>query len=426
MIRLTIYIILAIMLALGAAWMTTNPGQILITWQGWEVRFSMAVMVLLVLFYTVMLWFTVWLFKKLNISTYFTDPKRLAAKRKKGENDLDLAWSAFALEEYKAAIKFGLRAKSKLGENGSVLRLLASATSKIGESKNPYLDALKASSASMVWVDKQQLDHYLYQRSWGDAAPLVQKMLDSHPNNKELLKLAFLLLARLGNWQEAKLALLNARREKGAMTPSMYKHYSAVIDYCLAQEKKAAGSKMESLNLLKSSLKSDPMFAPAALSAARLYIEQDDRKSAEKILTAIWKQAPNAELSETIAELYPQESSGETFRRIKKITEPASDFSESHHLLASVAIDSEQWPDARRALESIINSNMASKTTYQTLALLERKQKSDKKASDKFIEKSENTKADNYWQCNDCHKIFPHYLPTCTHCHEFDSIEWSR
>lgn len=426
MIRLTVYILLALSIALLASWFASNPGQVLITWQDWEIRFSTAILIFLVVIYTGLLWTAVWVMRKLNIFAYFSDPIRLAAKRAKGEHDLDQAWSAYALEDYKEAIKFGLRAKSILGESGGVLRLLASAILKKGEDKNPYLERLKASPASASWVLSQELRHSLDQQSWSKALPLVQDMLKSHPRNKSLLKLDFLLSARLGDWQATKTTLENATREKGTLNSVEQKHFSAVIDYCLALEEKAAGNKNESLRLVKLALKNDASFAPAALLGARVYIEQDDKKAAEKLLTAIWKLNPNGEIAELVAELYPLESSGETFRRLKKIAESAPTFSESHHLLADAAIAAEQWPVARRALEAVINSDQASKKTYQTLALLERKQKSDQIASDKLLEKSETAPFDNHWSCSSCHKSSTHYTPVCQKCDEFDKIAWFR
>tara|TARA_R110002096_G_scaffold436105_1_gene668093 strand:- start:112068 stop:113351 length:1284 start_codon:yes stop_codon:yes gene_type:complete len=426
MIRLTVYILLALSIALLASWFASNPGQVMITWQEWEIRFSTAVLIFLVVIYTGLLWAAIWVMRKLNIFAYFSDPKRLAAKRAKGERDLDQGWSAYALEDYKEAIKFGLRAKSILGESGGVLRLLASASLKKGEDKNPYLERLKASPASAPWVLSQELGHSLEQQSWSAAVPMVQDMLKSHPHNKSLLKLDFLLSARLGNWQVAKAALEKAIREKGTLNPGEQKHFPAVIDYCLALEEKAAGNKNESLRLVKLALKNDPSFAPAALLGARVCIEQDNKKEAEKILGAIWKVNPNIEVAELLAELYPLESSGETFRRLKKVTESAPTFSESHHLMADAAIAAEHWPDAHRALEAVINSDQASKRTYQTLALLERKQKNDQVASDKLLEKSERAPSDNHWVCSSCQKSPTHYTPVCEKCGAFDKISWFR
>lgn len=420
MIRLTGYIVLAVFIALCAAWVSSNPGEVLIDWQGWEVRFSVTVFVFMALFYAFLIWALLWLTRRLNIFAFLHSPKRLAAIRAKAESELDQAWSEYALGDYKQAIKFGLRAKAKLRDDHNVLRLLASATLKLGEAKNPYMEKLAASKKSAVWTQTQELETKLEQKLWQGAKTLVQKMLLTHPGNHYLLELDFLLSARLGDWQLASVALQNALKQKGVIKKRA--HYRAVIDYLLALEEKAAGKRVETLDLLKSSLKNEPSFSPAALSAARYYIEQDDKKAAEKILKSIWKVAPNKELADIIIDLYPLESSAETFRRIKKLCDSAPDFLQSRHLLAKSAIAAEHWPEARKALENAINSNQVTKTTYQLFALLERKQKNDQESAKKYDLMSETAVADKIWSCSECNKQSEHYVPICSQCGEFDCV----
>lgn len=426
MIRLTAYILLALTIALSASWFASNSGQVSIVWQEWEVRFSVAVLISLLIIYTAFLWLSVWIIRKLNIFTYFSNPKRLAARRAKGEKNLDQAWSSYALGDYKKSIKFGLRARSTLGEGGDVLRLLASATRKQSNDENPYLDQLKSSLVSAPWVLTQELDRSLKKQAWPSAMLLVQAMLKSYPRNRLLLTLNVSLSAQLGNWQAAKEGLGRVIKEKGTLKPAEQKHLSAVIDYCLALEEKAAGNKHECISLLKSALKSSPSFAPAAQLGARVYIDQGDQKSAEKFLINIWKKSPNSEIADLLTNLFPLEIKGERFKRLKAISMSGSKFSENYHLLADQAILMEQWPDARSALQAVIGSGQASKKTYQSLALLERKQKNDKQASNKLIKKSEIAPPDNHWFCSSCRTAPAHYTAVCQKCDTFDKIIWFR
>ena len=426
MIRLTFYILLAIMIAVGAAWISSNPGDVLISWQGWEIRFSVAVLVFLSFLYTAFIFAIIRLLKWLNFSRYFSSPERLAAKRTKAGQDLDQAWSSYALGDYADAIKFGLRAKAKLGEDHNVLRLLASATRMLGEDKNPYLDALKKSDLSTTWVDKQELDDLISLKSWNRAKPLIARMLQHHPKNGQLLLLDFICNTHLNRWKEAKSALETLSKNKGSIDPIRLKRYSAVIDYCLALEAKAAGLKSESHSLLKAALKSDPTYSAAALAYARGFIEQDDKKSAEKVVFQAWKYGPTDELGELFTELYPLESNSETYRRVKRLIEENPSEPESRHLLAGSAINAQKWPDARQALNDLINSKRASKKTYHLLALLERRQKNDLKASEEFSAKAEKAVMDPTWGCTTCNAIPAHYNPHCSNCGDFDSIRWSN
>ena len=424
MIRFTSYILLALFFALCAYWISSNPGQVLITWQGWEIRFSVAVMVFLTAIYTILIWMTLRLLKWLNIFSFLRDPKRLAAKRAKAEKDLDLAWSAYMLGDDKDAIKHGLRAKSKIGDDHNILRLLASATNRLGESKNPYLEKLKESSESALWVKKIELDKLTEQKDWAAAKPLISSMLETYPNNEFLLRENFFISARLSNWQDAQAALLIAEKHK-TFSAQDSKHYKAVIEYCLSLEEKAAGHKPESVKLIKSALKNDPAFAPAAITAAHSYIEQGDSNAAQKVISAAWKHAPNNELAELAEDLYPQESSAESFRRLKKMADSKPHNIESSHLIAKSAINAEQWPVAHEALQSSIDSDRATKTTYQLKALLEKKQKNDTSNAAEYEKKSELATEDHHWKCSSCHTISEHYTPICADCGAFDRINWT-
>ena len=418
MIRLTFYMITALLISLAAAWVASNPGQIVITWQGWEIRSTIAVFIFLAFLYTAAIWAFLRLLKWLNISSYLGSPQRLAAKRQKGELDLDRAWSALALGDHSQATKMGLRAKSKLGEDHNVLRLLASATKQSGKVENPYFEALKKEPQSAPWVLKHELDHLIECKSWEEALPVAERMLIEHPDNGELLEIRFSLLVRLGRWFEANEAL----KSKGGFTSLQKGHLKAVIEYCLALEEKAAGKKTEAQTLTRSALKNDATFAPAAILSARLYLEQGDQKAAEKILNAIWKRSPNSEIAEMLIDLYPLESATEIYRRIKATSDKMPEFTERQHLLARAALDAGHWPEARQALELNIASGKPTKTTYQLLAQLESKQKNDDVAAQKYIDLSEKLKSDSPWECSVCLNPTQHYVPICPSCQEFDSL----
>ena len=418
MIRLTLYIVTALSISLIAAWVASNPGQIIITWQGWEIRTTIAVFIFFIVLYTAAILASLKLLKWLNILSYLSSPQRLAGKRKKGALDLDQAWSALALGDHEQAIKMGLRAKSKLGEDHNVLRLLASATKQSGKIENPYFEALKSAPHSAPWVLKQELDQLIELKSWEEALPIANKMLSERPGNRYLAEVQLMLLAHLGLWHDAKEAL----NLKGGISPSQKAHLKAMVEYCIALEEKAAGRKIEAQALTKSALKKDPKFGPAAILSARLYLEQGDQKEAGKILNAIWKRSPNSEIANMLIDLNPLESATETYRRIKSVSEKMPEHTERQQLLARAAIDAGHWPEARQALELNIASGKPTKTTYQLLAQLERKQKNDDAAAQKFVVLSEALKDDSPWVCRECLSPTQHYVPVCSTCQEFDSL----
>lgn len=426
MIRLTYFSIIGIVIALCAYWITSNPGQVLINWQGWEIRFSVGALIILIILYTFTFLMVLKLLRWLNIANFLSNPKRLAIKRAKAENLLDQAWGSYALGDFELALKQGQKAKSANGENNSVLRLLAKVTQKLEKEENPYLEKLKLSSGNNIWVHKQDLNKQLQDKNWHAAKEIVSLMLEEHPKNPYLLKEAIMLNARLSDWENAKNSISSMEKNRSFFAKSDLNHIKAVIDYALALEEKAAGKKTDALSLLKKSLKNDPSFAPAALAAIKTLMEQDDFKTAEKILKAIWKIAPNDELSDSALDLNPQESSTETYRRLKVLCDSAPHFAESQHLLAKAAIAAKHWPEARKALDTLIGSDKASKETYMLLAKLEAKQKNDYDAETKFQKVAEQKPHGNKWLCHACGSNPQHYFPVCDECGEFDSVKWSK
>ena len=423
MIRLFLYALIATFIALFASWVFSNPGQIFMQWQDWEIRLTFALFIVLLIFYTAFILFFDRFIRWLKESLQLNSPKRLARKRELGQLELDQAWSLLVLDDFTQAVKLGKSAQSKLGtKDTNVLRLLASATKYMKGGSNPYMNQLKQSKKAAIWVYKQDLDDLIAKKSWGKALNAVESMLDIYPKNSFLLDMKFSLYAKQSKWNEAAESLAQAHKVSGTYTQPRYKHLKAVIDYCRALEEKAGGRKAESLELARSAIKNDPEFIAANLFAARLFIERNERKSAEKILGALWALLPNFETAQLLIDLYPTESSTETFRRIKKLTDPYQNSVENNHLIARVAIEANHWPEAKKALERNISSATATKTTYQLLASLEQQQKKDNVAVSKYMKLSEAAPVDTYWACNSCLTHEKYYLPLCPACGEFDSI----
>lgn len=426
MIRLTVFSIFGIAIALCAAWISANPGDILISWQGWEIRFSVAVFVMLMIVYTAAMLLFLKILRWMNISALLGSPKRMAAKREKAEKMMDQAWGAYVLDDYEGAIKFALRAKNTIGESNEILRLLASATNALGKDKNPYFEKLQTQENNKVWTGKIKLKKLLEQKDWSCAKSQITLLREHAPKNPWLLEQYIYTSARTSNWQETSNAISLAEKQRGVMKPAQLKALKAATQYALALEEKARGNKTECASLLKAALKSNPAFSPAALALAKLNLEQGDPSATEKVIRQIWQKAPNDELAELILEIQPEESSNETYRRIKKLTESAPDFVESAHLLAETAINAEHWPEARAALNKIIGSKDEAPKSYSLLAKLEEKQKEDSETAEKHQKKAASLSHHNQWVCEHCNTKHKHYVPLCNSCGEFNKISWQR
>ncbi len=422
MIRLALYIILAIVFALSAVWFADHPGALQINWQGWEVRMSMAIFSFLVLLYSLSIWILFKLYRWFKTGNPLTSPKRQATRREKGLTQLDLGWSAMAVKDNATALKHGKKAQRLLGflaQDNGPLRLLLAASE--GKEHQKFLTQSEQKPNMKLLVLKSRLDHETDEQK---ALDILQEMEKSSPANPWIKRQIFDRLTHLGKWVEAREELNKMTKAKMGDAAQL-KSLTATLCYSQALEADIANKKTMAKNLAQESLKNNPSFIPAALLLGRFYLSQGDKTRARKVIEAIWKIAPHPDLGELFLKLDPMESSSEKFKRVQKLTKLNMGNINSLHFLAKVALDTEHWADAKQALDKIISAKMTTQETYHLLARLETLQKQDEAAAAAYLALADTAENKPNWQCDTCHHALQNYTATCPECHSYGHINWS-
>lgn len=419
MIRLGLYLTLAIALALGAVWFADQPGSLQITWRGWEVRMTVAVFCLLALLYTLLCLSLYKLYRWFRTDNPLTSPKRQASRRKKGQAELDLGWSALCIHDQAAAIKHGKKARGLLPKENGPLHLLLAAS---GDADNQeYLDLLSDNPSSQMLALKHRLDRALADHETQNAHNILLKMQELKPTSPWISQRLFDILTRLGSWAEAAQELTKMAKAKTLEAPEQ-KRLSAVINYAQALEADLAGQKKSAHDFCRQALKNDPAFIPAALLLGRHHLAEGAPAKAAKAMQTIWKVAPHPDLAQFFLKLAPLESPSEKFRRIQKFTALNANHRHSLHFLAKVALDTDHWAEAKQALDSLVSHGQARAETYHLLARLERLQKQDETAAEAHMAQAAEMPEDPRWQCTACDTPRQNYTATCPTCHSFGQV----
>jgi len=418
MIRLALYITLAIFLALGAVWLADNPGTLLLNWQGREIRMSAAIFGLLIFLYTVLCWYLFKLYRWFRTDNPLKSPKRMESRRQKGLAELDLGWAALAVQDKAAALKHGKKARSLLPMDNGPLRLLLRVTT--GKAQEDYLRLLEESPNSKLSALKFRFDK---KSSPQDSLAILQEMRKLRPENIWISRKIFDISAQTHHWAEAKQELSGLGKSKAIDTETQ-KHLSGVIYYCQALEADLSGQKKDACDLALQALKNTPSFAPAALLLARLYQAQSEKSKARKIIEATWKICPHPDLGQFFLDLEPMESPSEKFRRIQKFAALNDNALHSLHLLAKVSLDTAHWGEAKQALEKVLAGNMATHETYHLLSRLEILQKNDQQAAEGHMASAAEAAPNPAWHCGACGTKQKNYVANCPDCHAFGSILW--
>ncbi|MBL4767451.1 MAG: hypothetical protein JKY94_06985 [Rhodobacteraceae bacterium] len=419
MIRLGLYLTLAIALALGAVWFADQPGSLQLTWRGWEVRMTVAVFCLLALLYTLLCLSLYKLYRWFRTDNPLTSPKRQASRHHKGQIELDLGWSALCIDDRAAALNHGKKARSLLPATNGPLHLLLAASDDADSQK--YLDLLSDNENTRMVALKQRLDQALANHKTQNAHNILLQMQTLKPTSPWISHRLFDILTRLGSWAEAAQELTKMAKAKTLEVPEQ-KRLSAVINYAQALEADLAGQKKTAHDFTRQALKNDPAFIPAALLMGRHHLAEGAPAKAAKAMQTIWKIAPHPDLAQFFLKLAPMESPSEKFRRIQKFTALNADHRHSRHFLAKVALDTDHWAEAKQALDNLVTNGQARAETYHLLARLERLQKQDEAAAEAHLVQAAEMPADPPWQCTACNTPRQNYTATCPTCHSFGQV----
>ncbi|WP_417316584.1 heme biosynthesis protein HemY [Emcibacter sp.] len=421
MTRLTFYIILGVLIALGAAWMVAQPGEMVLTWRSWELRMSFATLTILVLLYSVTLWLLFRLWRALRYANPLHSPQRQAARRRRGHRELDLGWSAWALGDTAEALKHARRARTDLPRENGPLLLLSQC--EMEKRRIGILEDLRAKPETAPFALNALLDEAMEEEDYVLALSLARELSTLAPTNRRILKKLFDIEVHHGKWNAAADTLKTARRNK-VLDAEEIAHLESLLSYIRAVEADVSGQRADALDLALDAQKKDPGFTPAAQLAARILISRKENGRARKVLENAWKAGPHPELADLFIELAPMESPTERLRRVQQFIRLNPDHAESLHLLAERAIEASHWPEARQALDTLVKAGRATVRTYNLSARLEQKQKKDQIAAEKYLEKAMAAKRDGHWLCRDCGHQPRHYTANCPECDRFDGLEW--
>lgn len=421
MIRLGFYITLAILLALGAVWFADHPGLLQLNWQGWEVRMSVAMFILLGFLYTVLCWYLFKLYRWFRTDNPLMSPKRQASRREKGLAELDRGWSALSIHDKAAARNHGKKAQSLLPADNGPLRLLLKACTEKDQQK--YLDKLNEDANSQMVALTFRLKKNLKDQNSTNACDILRQMHELNPENPWICKNIFDVSTRLGRWAEAA-QKLHKLVKANVVTAHEQKHLAAALSHSQALEADIAGQKKHARDFAGQALKNDPGFVPAALLLARQYLADGNNARAGKVIERIWKGAAHPDLARFFLKLAPLESPSEKFRRIRKFADLNTDSPHSLHLRASVGVETEHWADAKQSLDKLVTAGTATSETFHLLARLERAQKQDEKAAAAHMARASNAAPDPTWHCTVCQETRENYTVNCPACHTFGGIRW--
>ncbi|MBK5933167.1 HemY protein [Rhodovulum imhoffii] len=267
---------------------------------------------------------------------------------------------------------------------------------------------------------KQKLDE-------GDtdtALKLAEKAFALKPRHEETQDTLLQLQAGHEDWKGAR-QTLNAKLRHGNLPRDVHRRRDAVLALQEARDAQADGETARAQEAAIEANRLSPDLVPAAIMAARSYVEQDKPRFAAKVLKKTWETQPHPELAAAFAEIAPDETPEERVRRFGELTSARSDHPETRMLKAELYLAAEDFPAARKALGDLVET-APSQRALTLMAAIERGMGAEEAVVRGWLARAVNAPRGAQWTCDSCGTAHATWAAVCPSCKAFDTMSWKE
>ncbi|HSJ98288.1 MAG TPA: heme biosynthesis HemY N-terminal domain-containing protein, partial [Myxococcota bacterium] len=352
MIRLILFLAVAVALSLLAAWLADHPGRVALTWQGTQVETSIAVLIVAVLLFGAVLVILFEIVRLLGGAPRKIGRRMRRSRVDRGYQALAQGLVAAAAGDTAAARLLNRRADKLLGHAPTTL-LLSAQTAQLegdeGAARVKFQEMLKHNETEFLGL-RGLLAQAMKEGDWESALKLARRAYLRRPHTPWVLTTLFDLQTRSGLWTEALSTVGDMARHK-LIDRQTATRRRALLFHQQAAAQRAAGRPYEALYLARKAHKLQPDFAPIAVQASALAEQTEQPRIARKVLETAWKAKPHPALAKAYLSLAGQVSPAERLKLVERLQQLQPEHLESELALAEQAIAARAWPTARAALE---------------------------------------------------------------------------
>ena len=283
------------------------------------------------------------------ISRYFN-----RSRERRGLEAMARALAALAAGEARLA-----RAKAEKAElllqRPELTRLLnAQAAELAGDDlrAETYYRALAEDPATSFIGVRGLLNRALEKNDTERALKLAESAVKLRPREASVLETLYMLQSRKFDWASAR-RTLDAQRRAGLLAKPEANRRDAMLALAQAEDAEALGEADHARKLSLEAVRLDRANPEAAATAARHLVAAGSKRAAAKILIEAWRRKPTSALAAAYAAIEPDESTHERRLRFAKLLKAHASHSESRFLAAELALVTEDWAGARKAIAGL-------------------------------------------------------------------------
>ncbi len=417
------FVQLAILVAIGL-FLQSHPGAVTLEWLGYRIETSMGVLAVALAVLVV-----VAVFVHRLLRTVILTPGRLADwwvydREKRGYKALSTGLVAAAAGDTDETQRQAKRAGAMLHDAPLARLLSAQAAQMRGEedSARRYFETMLEESDTAFLGLRGLLMQALRAGDSARALELAEQAHALRPKAPWVLQTLVDLRARAEQWPKV-LETVTQAAKVGAYTPAEANHVLAVANTEAARAAVADGDVDAGLRHIRQALKAEPGFAPAAVHLADLHRAAGKPARAADALIKAWTNRPHPSIADQFRNLYADNKPAQRAKRLRALAAANPDHPESHLVLAELAIDEENWEEARRELQQVSEDAVGARG-YMLLAEVEDRAGTDPAAVRELLDKAAMVGQHVGWQCDHCGTQVGEWASHCPKCGSFATIAW--
>lgn len=431
-IKIVVFLALVAAAAIGAGYLLELDGGVRIVMAGLELNLTPLTAVVALLVLVVAIWvflklasLVIAILKFINgdetaISRYF-DRNR----QQKGYQALSEGMMALASGEGELAMAKASRAERYLRKPELTNLITAQAAEMSGnrrKAEEVYKRLLKNEKTRFVGV-RGILKQKLAEGDTDTALKLAETAFALKPKHSEIQDTLLKLQAQNEDWSGAR-KTLNAKLKHGSLPRDVHKRRDAVLALSEARDVFDEGKDIEAREAAIEANRLSPDLVPAAVLAARGYIEKGSKRYAVRVIKKAWDARPHPDLAAVFAEIEPDETAEARLKRFAKLLKVHPEDRETKLLEAELQIAAEDFPAARRALGDLTEVDPDARA-LTIMAAVERGEGASDAVVKGWLARALSAPRGPQWVCDNCHHIHAEWVPACDNCQSFDTLSWT-
>lgn len=413
---LTLLLVVGALLALD--WLGQHPGEVHLSWLGYEVQMHIAVLLfvfsatlVLASMLAVMLWQVLrW-------------PERRRLRRnlrvvRRGLEQLTRGVTALSMGDEKAAAEAIRKALSLLPDEPLPRLMQAQLLQRQGQqaAAEQEFRALLSHKATAELATRRMIEQHASRGEWQAARATAEEALAAHPQDRWLTLSLLDLSARMGDYKRM-LALSEGWQWQSPLSKEERHRQAALAYYLQSQQTKANHVRLQAL---RHAVGYAPEFLPATLAYAEALQAHESPRRARKFLLECWRRAPLTALIEPILETMAQETAPAARARLLRPFIKSPSQAAEYILSARLSLAAGDLAAARAALSAADRLDERAQGLHAHVLLAQAEGRTA--AAEDYRLRRERAAANAEYRCTDCLHPHPLWQPHCAQCGHYDTL----